>query len=211
VVIGRHPHHLACDGQNPSDLKRKETIMTEATHAFSFTSRTPAPIRDGNAVALHFAIGTCSLGHILVAESGKGVTAILFGDNPDAMVRDLQERFPLAKLTGGDKGKLDEIIRLVENPASGPDFALDPQGTPFQQQVWKALQDIPAGKTASYLDVAKCIGTPEAVRAVAQACGANPIAVAIPCHRVVRSDGGLSGYRWGVDRKRRLLNREAVL
>lgn len=185
--------------------------MTEATHAFSFTSGASAPVRDDNAVEFRFATGTCSLGHILVAESGKGVCAILFGDSSGTMVRDLQERFPQAKLTGGDKGRLDDVIRLVEEPASEPDFPLDPRGTAFQQQVWKALQEIPACKTASYMDVAKRIGAPEAVRAVAQACGANPIAVAIPCHRVVRSDGGLSGYRWGVDRKRRLLNKEAVL
>jgi AraC family transcriptional regulator of adaptative response/methylated-DNA-[protein]-cysteine methyltransferase len=209
VVIGGRPHHLACNGQDLSE--RKEAIMAEATHAFSFTSRASAPVHDENAVELRFATGTCFLGHILVAESGKGICAILFGDNSGTMVRDLQDRFPQAKLSGGDKGRLDDVIRFVEDPASAPDFPLDPQGTAFQQQVWTALQEIPAGKTASYLDVAKRIGAPEAVRAVAQACSANPIAVAIPCHRVVRSDGGLSGYRWGGDRKRRLLNKEAVL
>ena len=185
--------------------------MTEAIHAFSFTSRASAPNLSEKTLALRFATGSCSLGHILVAESGKGVYAILFGDNADAMVRDLQERFPQAKLAGGDKGKLDDVIRFIENPASEPDFPLDLQGTAFQQQVWKALRAIPAGKTASYMDVAKRIGAPAAVRAVAQACAANPLAVVVPCHRVVRSDGGLSGYRWGVERKRRLLNREAVL
>ena len=184
--------------------------MTEATHAFSFTSRAPAPIRGENAIELRFATGRCSLGHILVAESGKGVCAILFGGSASATVRDLQERFPQAKLTGGDKGRLDAVIRFVENSASEPDFPLDPQGSAFQQRVWKALRDIPAGKTASYKDVAKCIDAPQAVRAVAQACAANPLAVAIPCHRVVRRDGGLSGYRWGVERKRALLARESA-
>jgi AraC family transcriptional regulator of adaptative response/methylated-DNA-[protein]-cysteine methyltransferase len=190
--------------------KTQEMTVTE-THAFSFTSRAAEPIRAANTAEFHFATGTCSLGHVLVAESEKGVCAILFGDTAETMVRDLQGRFPGAKLTGGDKGNLDKVIRFIENPASQLDLPLDPQGTEFQQQVWKALREIPAGKTASYLDVAKRIGAPEAVRAVAQACAANPLAVVVPCHRVVRSDGGLSGYRWGVDRKRRLLNREVVL
>jgi AraC family transcriptional regulator of adaptative response/methylated-DNA-[protein]-cysteine methyltransferase len=181
------------------------------THAFSFTSCARAPIREGKPVELRFAAGTCSLGPVLVAESQKGVCAIVFGDNAETMVRDLQGRFPNARLTGGDNGNLHKVIRFIENPASQLDLPLDPHGTEFQQQVWKALREIPAGKTASYLDVARRIGAPEAVRAVAQACAANPLAVVVPCHRVVRSDGGLSGYRWGVDRKRRLLNREAVL
>jgi AraC family transcriptional regulator, regulatory protein of adaptative response / methylated-DNA-[protein]-cysteine methyltransferase len=185
-------------------------IVTE-THAFSFTSHSPAAIRQGQTTELRFTTGTCSLGSILVAESEKGICAILFGDDADAVVRDLRDRYPAATLSAGDKGVLAKVIRLVENPASSFDFPLDPQGTEFQRQVWAALRKIPAGKTASYLDVAKRIGMADAVRAVAQACAANPIAVAIPCHRVVKSDGRISGYRWGVERKRRLLNREAVL
>jgi AraC family transcriptional regulator of adaptative response/methylated-DNA-[protein]-cysteine methyltransferase len=185
-------------------------IVTE-THAFSFTLRASAPIQQGRVAELRFTTGTCSLGSILVAESGKGICAILFGDDTDAMVRDLQDRYPAATLSAGDKGVLAKVIRLVENPTSSFDVPLDPQGTEFQRQVWAALREIPAGRTASYLDVAKRIGMAEAVRAVAQACAANPIAVAIPCHRVVKSDGRISGYRWGVERKRRLLNREAVL
>jgi AraC family transcriptional regulator of adaptative response/methylated-DNA-[protein]-cysteine methyltransferase len=162
---------------------------------------------------IHFTTGTCSLGAILVAASAKGVCAILFGDDPDALLRDLQERFPRATLTGNApqfRELAAKVIGFVDDPASEPDFPLDLRGTDFQQQVWAALRGIPAGQTASYLDVAKRIGAPDAVRAVAQACAANPVAVAIPCHRVVKSDGDLSGYRWGVDRKRRLLNREAV-
>jgi AraC family transcriptional regulator, regulatory protein of adaptative response / methylated-DNA-[protein]-cysteine methyltransferase len=183
-------------------------MMTE-THAFSFTAR--MPIREEAAAELRFATGTCSLGQVLVAASDSGVCAILFGNSAEAMVRDLKARFPGAKFTGGDRSNLDKVIRFIENPASPLDLPLAPQGTEFQRRVWKVLRDIPAGQTASYLDVAKRIGVPEAVRAVAQACAANPLAVVVPCHRVVRSDGGLSGYRWGVDRKRRLLNREAVL
>jgi AraC family transcriptional regulator of adaptative response/methylated-DNA-[protein]-cysteine methyltransferase len=185
-------------------------IVTE-THAFSFTSRAPAAIRQGQAAELRVTTATCSLGSVLVAESEKGVCAILFGDNADAMVRDLRGRYPAAKLSAGDKGVLAKAIGLIENPASSFDLPLDPQGTEFQRQVWAALRGIPAGKTASYLDVAKRIGMEDAVRAVAQACAANPIAIAIPCHRVVKSDGSISGYRWGVERKRRLLNREAAL
>jgi AraC family transcriptional regulator of adaptative response/methylated-DNA-[protein]-cysteine methyltransferase len=191
-------------------IKTQEMIVTE-THAFSFASHSPAAIRQGQAAELRFATGTCSLGSILVAESDKGVCAILFGADADAMVRDLRDRYPAAKLSAGDKGILAKVTRFIENPASSFDLPLDPQGTEFQRQVWAALREIPAGRTASYLDVAKRIGMAEAVRAVAQACAANPIAVAIPCHRVVKSDGRISGYRWGVERKRRLLNREAVL
>jgi AraC family transcriptional regulator of adaptative response/methylated-DNA-[protein]-cysteine methyltransferase len=123
----------------------------------------------------------------------------------------LQDRFPKAQLLGGDKAferLVAEVVGFVEAPARGPDLPLDIRGTAFQQRVWKAIRDIPAGSTASYRDVAKRIGAPKAVRAVAQACGANGIAVAIPCHRVVRTDGSASGYRWGIDRKRALLDRE---
>ena len=126
-------------------------------------------------------------------------------------MRGLQDRFPKAQLLGGDKAferLVAEVVGFVEAPARGLDLPLDIRGTAFQQRVWKAIRDIPAGSTASYRDVAKRIGAPKAVRAVAQACGANGIAVAIPCHRVVRTDGSASGYRWGIDRKRALLDRE---
>jgi len=153
-----------------------------------------------------------SLGSILVAKSERGVCAVLLGDDPLQLVRDLQDQFPKANLIGDDGGYEDmvaKVIGLIETPSVGLDLPLDIRGTAFQQRVWKALQQIPVGSTASYADIAKSIGMPKAVRAVAQACGANSLAVAIPCHRVIRNDGALSGYRWGVDRKRALLDREA--
>jgi AraC family transcriptional regulator of adaptative response/methylated-DNA-[protein]-cysteine methyltransferase len=174
---------------------------------------TPTAYRDGGAnTEIRFAIGECSLGAILVAESDRGICAILLGDDPEALSRDLQDRFPKAKLVGGDapfEQRVAQIVGFVEAPGAGLDLPLDVRGTAFQQRVWQALREIPAGKTASYADIANRIDMPKAVRAVAQACGANAIAVAIPCHRVVRNDGALSGYRWGVERKRALLDREA--
>ena len=161
---------------------------------------------------IRFAVGQCSLGAVLVASSERGVCAILLGDEPDALARDLQDRFPKANLIGGDarfETLVAQVVGLVEAPMHGLDLPLDVRGTAFQQRVWQALTEIPAGKTASYAEVAIRIGSPKAVRAVAQACGANALAVAIPCHRVVRNDGALSGYRWGVERKRALLDREA--
>jgi AraC family transcriptional regulator of adaptative response/methylated-DNA-[protein]-cysteine methyltransferase len=147
-----------------------------------------------------------------VAQSERGVCAILLGDDPDALARDLQDRFPNATLVGGDhtyEQRVAQVVGFVEAPALGLDLPLDVRGTAFQQRVWRALRDIPAGSTASYSEIARRIGSPKAVRAVAGACAANMLAVAIPCHRVVRHDGELSGYRWGVTRKRALLDREA--
>ena len=175
---------------------------------------TPTEFRAGGANAeIRFAVGECSLGSILVASSERGVCAILLGDDPDALVRDLQDRFPRAGLIGGDAAYEELVARVVgfvESPRLGLDLPLDVRGTVFQQRVWRALREIPAGATASYREIAERIGSPRAVRAVAHACAANPLAVAIPCHRVVRSDGGVSGYRWGVERKRALLQREAA-
>jgi AraC family transcriptional regulator of adaptative response/methylated-DNA-[protein]-cysteine methyltransferase len=162
---------------------------------------------------IRFAIGECSLGSILVAASEIGVCAISLGDDPDALVRDLQDRFPRAVLVGGDaefEALIARVVGFVEAPALGLDLPLDVRGTAFQQRVWQALRDIPPGSTASYAEITGRIGSPKAVRAVAGACAANPLAVAIPCHRVVRTDGGLSGYRWGVERKRALLQREVA-
>jgi AraC family transcriptional regulator of adaptative response/methylated-DNA-[protein]-cysteine methyltransferase len=174
---------------------------------------TPTSYRAGGAGAeIRFAIGQCSLGAILVARSERGVCAILMGDDPDVLVRDLQDRFAQARLVGGDAAFeqwVAQVIGFVEVPRTGLHLPLDLRGTAFQQRVWQALRDIPSGQTASYTEIADRIGAPKAVRAVAQACAANPLAVAIPCHRVVRSDGSLSGYRWGVERKRALLEREA--
>jgi AraC family transcriptional regulator of adaptative response/methylated-DNA-[protein]-cysteine methyltransferase len=174
---------------------------------------TPTRYRAGGAgTQIRFAVGRCFLGEILVAASPRGVCAILLGDDPDALLRDLQDRFPRAELLGGDaqfEQTVARVVGFVEAPRTGLDLPLDVQGTVFQQRVWQALRRIPPGKTASYAEVARRIGAPRAVRAVAGACAANKLAVAIPCHRVVRSDGGLSGYRWGIARKRALLEREA--
>ena len=173
---------------------------------------TPTAFRNGGADAdIRFAVGECSLGSILVATSEKGVCAILLGDDPDALVRDVQDRFPKANLIGGDAGfeaLVARVVGFVEAPGLGLDLPLDVRGTAFQQRVWQALRAIPPGETASYADIAQRIGAPTAVRAVARACAANALAVAIPCHRVVRNDGALSGYRWGVERKRALLKKE---
>jgi len=175
---------------------------------------TPTRYREGGTnEEIRFAIGQSSLGAILVASSAKGVVAILIADDPDELARDLQDRFPKARLVGGDRdyeALVARVVGLVEAPALGLDLPLDVRGTAFQQRVWQALQNIPLGKTASYADIAVQIGLPKAVRAVAGACAANNVAVAIPCHRVVRSDGSLSGYAWGVERKRRLLQAEAA-
>jgi AraC family transcriptional regulator of adaptative response/methylated-DNA-[protein]-cysteine methyltransferase len=173
---------------------------------------TPTDYRAGGANArIHFAVGECSLGSILVARSDRGVCAILLGDDPDALVRELQDRFPKARLIGADQEfeqLVATVVGFVEAPARGLALPLDVRGTAFQQCVWQALREIPCGATASYAEIAARIGRPKAVRAVAQACASNPLAVAIPCHRVVRTDGALSGYRWGVERKRALLGRE---
>ncbi|NWA28481.1 bifunctional DNA-binding transcriptional regulator/O6-methylguanine-DNA methyltransferase Ada [Pseudomonas gingeri] len=173
----------------------------------------PSDYRAGGAnTDIRFAIGQCSLGAILVAQSDRGVCAILLGDDPDALAKDLQDKFPQAHFIGGDsvfEQLIAKVVGFIEAPAIGLDLPLDLRGTAFQERVWQALRNIPVGSTASYADIAQMIGAPKSFRAVAQACGANSLAVAIPCHRVVRSDGNLSGYRWGVERKRQLLDREA--
>lgn len=164
--------------------------------------------RGGSGEAIDFAVAACSLGAILVASSAKGVCAVLLGDDPDALTRDLQDRFPQAQLRGDDPKfakRVALVVGFIEAPRIGLDLPLDIRGTAFQQRVWQALREIPPGQTASYADIAQRIGSPKAVRAVAQACAANHIAVAIPCHRVVRTDGSISGYRWGVERKQALL------
>lgn len=173
---------------------------------------TPSAYRAGGADAeIRFALGQCSLGAILVAESARGICAISLGDDAETLLRELQERFPQARLIGADAAfeqRVAQIVGLIETPSRGTHLPLDIRGTAFQQRVWQALRDIPAGSTVSYAELARRIGSPEAVRAVGSACAANVLAVAIPCHRVVRSDGGLSGYRWGVERKQTLLTRE---
>jgi AraC family transcriptional regulator of adaptative response/methylated-DNA-[protein]-cysteine methyltransferase len=174
---------------------------------------TPTSYRAGGVnTTIRFAIGECSLGPILVAASERGACAILMGDDPDALARDLQDRFPRANLIGDDAAFeqfVVKVVGIVEAPGLGLDLPLDVRGTAFQQRVWQALRAIPAGTTVSYSDIAQRIGAPSSVRAVARAVASNPLAVAIPCHRVVRRDGALSGYRWGVERKRALIDREA--
>jgi AraC family transcriptional regulator of adaptative response/methylated-DNA-[protein]-cysteine methyltransferase len=174
---------------------------------------TPSQYRAGGAnEEIRFAVGATSLGAILVASSKKGVAAILLGDDPDKLLRNLQDRFPRAQLIGADReyeALVARVVGLVETPGIGLDLPLDVRGTAFQQRVWQALREIPVGETLSYAEVARRIGSPRAVRGVAGACAANNLAVAIPCHRMVRQDGLPSGYAWGVERKRALLDREA--
>ena len=205
----------------------KRSTVTEAIYEAGFNSNgrfyanssemlgmKPRNYRSGGAgMTIHFAVGECSLGSILVAASDKGVCAIMMGDDPDLLTKDLQNRFPKANLIGGDRdfeATVAKVVGFVEAPKIGLNLPLDVRGTAFQQRVWQALREIPAGSTASYSEIAKRIGLPRAVRAVAQACASNAIAVAIPCHRVLRTDRNLSGYRWGVERKRALLKREGA-
>jgi AraC family transcriptional regulator of adaptative response/methylated-DNA-[protein]-cysteine methyltransferase len=207
------------------ELRRRSTV-TEAIYGAGYNSSarfyeqsnallgmTPTAYRAGGRdLEIRFAVGACTLGSILVAATGRGVCAILLGDDPQELAHDLERRFPRARLVGADAGfeqLVAQVVGLVEQPRLGTQLPLDIRGTAFQQRVWKALCRIPAGTTASYAEIASRIGAPKAVRAVAQACAANALAVAIPCHRVVRTDGDLSGYRWGVERKRALLDREA--
>lgn len=227
-VTGLTPREFAAAHREKrvrNELGRSGTV-TEAIYGAGYKSNsrfyeksnrilgmTPTNYRAGGAnTEIRFAIGECSLGSILVAQSDRGVCAILMGDDPDELIRDLQDRFPRAKLIGGD-GEFEQLVAkvvgFVEAPGIGLDLPLDVSGTAFQQRVWQALSEIPVGETASYTDIANRIGSPKSARAVAQACAANTLAVAIPCHRVLRNDGGLSGYRWGVERKRALLEKEA--
>lgn len=178
----------------------------------SVLGMTPSVFKNGGkGMTIRFAVGECSLGAILVAATDIGICAITLHDDPEFLLRDLQNRFRHATFIGADREfekLVATVVGFVEQPSLGLDLPLDIRGTAFQQRVWQALRQIPLGTTASYADIAKQIGHPKAVRAVAQACGANNIAVAIPCHRVVRTDGSLSGYRWGVQRKAKLLERE---
>jgi AraC family transcriptional regulator of adaptative response/methylated-DNA-[protein]-cysteine methyltransferase len=209
------------------ELSRSRTV-TDAIYGAGFNSSgrfyeksaailgmTPTDFRAGGQRAeIRFATGACSLGTILVAATEKGVCAILLGDDAPTLMRELEERFPRAVLIAGDREferTVARVVRFVEAPRLGLELPLDVRGTAFQQRVWQALRAIPAGSRTSYREIAERIGAPKAVRAVAQACASNKLAVAIPCHRVVRSDGALSGYRWGVERKSDLLRREAEL
>ncbi len=173
----------------------------------------PSEYRNGGqGVRIHFAVAQNYLGWILVATTAKGICAIDLADSPDALRERLHARFPNAKLIQDDpnfRALVSHVLAFLQSPHEGLDLPLDVQGTAFQRRVWMALREIPPGSTASYGDIAARIGNPRAARAVAQACASNPIAVAIPCHRVVRSDGNLGGYRWGKERKRKLLEQES--
>ena len=208
------------------EVLRTSRTVTDAIYGAGFNSSgrfyatspemlgmAPATFRRGGAgETIRFAVGECSLGSILVAATSRGVCAILLGDDPTALARDLEDRFPRAEVVGGDsefEAVVAQVVGFVEAPASSLDLPLDIRGTAFQRRVWQVLRDIPAGATASYLAVADRVGSPKAVRAVARACASNPLAIAVPCHRVIQNDGTLGGYRWGVERKRVLLAREA--
>jgi AraC family transcriptional regulator, regulatory protein of adaptative response / methylated-DNA-[protein]-cysteine methyltransferase len=229
AITGVTPKAYAAEtrARRAADKLRTAGTVTEAIYDSGFNSSsrfyentdarlgmTPGAVRRGGAGAvIRFAVGQASLGAVLVAATTKGVCAILLGDDPETLVRDLQDRFPRAEFEGGNpefERMVAEVVGLVEAPGQRLDLPLDIRGTAFQQRVWAALSAIPPGKTATYKEIARAIGQPKAVRAVAQACGANPLAIAIPCHRVVRADGDLSGYRWGVERKRKLIDREAA-
>lgn len=228
AVVGVTPKAYAT-AQRQKRVREKlgrSSTVTEAIYDSGFNSNgrfyatsnevlgmSPMDFRAGGKnTDIRFAVAECSLGSILVAASEKGVCAIFLGDDPGALVRELQDRFPRARLIGGDhefEQLTAKVIGFVEAPGARPDLPLDIRGTAFQHRVWQALRAIPPGQTVSYAELARRIGEPKAVRAVASACAANHIAVAIPCHRVVRTDGGLSGYRWGVERKRILIDKEA--
>jgi AraC family transcriptional regulator of adaptative response/methylated-DNA-[protein]-cysteine methyltransferase len=188
--------------------------MTASIETKCASAKGARRVRDGKTSELEevrYATAESELGCVLVARSDKGVCAILLGDDANGVADDLRLRIPAARVEQGDDACSYIAVTLaahVEDPSVPLDFTLDARGTPFQIRVWKALRAIPTGMTVSYTELARQVGAPEAVRAVASACGANPVALAVPCHRVVSKDGSLGGYRWGVERKRALLDRE---
>jgi AraC family transcriptional regulator, regulatory protein of adaptative response / methylated-DNA-[protein]-cysteine methyltransferase len=226
-VLGVTPKAYATAYRNQRmrhELSRSATV-TEAIYDAGFNSNgrfyasssdalgmTPRQFRAGGLNAeIKFAVGESSLGLVLVAASAKGVCAIFFGNDAESLTRDLEKQFPRASIVKDNRefeALLADVIRSVEDPRQDLDLPLDIRGTAFQHRVWEALRRIPAGVTATYAGIAKAIGAPKSVRAVGRACGLNPIALAIPCHRVVGSDGSLTGYRGGIERKRTLLARE---
>ena len=181
-------------------------------HAGSITALRSPPRAICAGLELKFAVRDCSLGKVLVAASDKGVCFVALGDAAEPLLTNLRSRFPKARFVRGDadfETLVAEVLGFVEAPARSFELPLDIHGTAFQRRVWAALREIPAGSTVSYAQIARRIGEPKSVRAVAGAIAANKIAVAIPCHRVLHSDGSLSGFRWGVERKRALLDKEA--
>lgn len=227
AVVGVSPkaYAAACRARLVREALARTPSVTEAIHEAGYGSSarfyeastarlgmTPSAYRAGGEHhAVRFAVGQSSLGAVLVAATARGVVAISLGDEPEALVHELERRFPQATLVGDDPEFarwVSEVVGLVESPARGVELPLDIRGTAFQQRVWAALTRIPSGQTTTYAALAESLGAPRAVRAVAQACARNTLAVAIPCHRVVRTDGALAGYRWGIARKHALLERE---
>ena len=228
-VAGVTPKAFAAEmrARRAAENLRTAGTVTEAIYDAGFNSSsrfyetsaarlgmTPTEVRRGGEGAkIRFAVGESFLGAVLVAATEKGVCAIMLGDDPAALARELQDRFPRAEFIGSDQKferMVAAVVGLVETPGQRFDLPLDIRGTAFQQKVWQALRAIPPGKTSTYAEIAQAVGRPKAVRAVGQAIAANPLAVAIPCHRVIRTDGDISGYRWGVERKRKLLDREVA-
>lgn len=214
-LFAAHCDLVSENGENPGVSWDSFEIsdLLRPTATFEDSAMTAHAERPHVSEIIRFAIVPCSLGHVLVALSAHGIIALFLGDDINELREELEHRFPAATLEEGGAA-LDaiaaQVVAFVESPAQELKVPLDIRGTAFQQSVWGMLRKIPAGTTASYSQIAQRIGHPTAMRAVAQACAANPIAIVVPCHRVVRSDGGLSGYRWGVQRKRALLEREGV-
>lgn len=209
------------------DGLRQDQSVTEAIYDAGFGSSSsayagsdgtlgmpPGKYRRGaEDIEIWWMAATCALGWVLVAATSRGICSIAFADTPEALRAELDERYPRAHIREAGpefKAWLDAVLSLIETPERGLDLPLDIQGTAFQQRVWQALRDVPAGHTISYAELAQRIGTPRGTRAVGRACASNPIAVAIPCHRAVRSNGTLAGYRWGISRKTELLEQERV-
>jgi AraC family transcriptional regulator of adaptative response/methylated-DNA-[protein]-cysteine methyltransferase len=226
-IVGVTPKQYAMEKrlERVRDNLERSSTVTDAIYEAGFASSSrfyeraadtlgmaPSAYQNGGrGEHIRYGIRQCSLGWVLVAATDKGICTIDLGDTPEALVEGLRARFPEAELVDGDAGldaRMARVLAFLDAPQGGLDLPLDIRGTAFQRRVWLALRDLAPGQTVSYGEVAARIGQPRAARAVAQACASNPIAVAIPCHRVVRSDGSLGGYRWGEERKRLLLERE---
>ena len=227
VGVTPKAYAVACRARRFQENLRQDRTVTQAMYEAGFGSSsrcyekaadhlgmTPSEYRKGGAgQCVRHAMVRCDLGWMLVAATARGICAIEFDDGRDRLRDRLAARFPAAELRGDDPEFaewVEGILAALDRPARGLDLPLDICGTAFQRRVWQALQAVPAGSTATYADIARKIGKPSAARAVARACAANPVAVLIPCHRIVRGDGGLGGYRWDLRRKRALLEREAA-
>lgn len=227
AVVGLSPHAYAAAVRSGRLLEAlsKGMTVTDAVYeaGYSTSSRayeewksrsvlSPGDHRRGGAgLALDFTVVPCRLGWVLVAATAKGIASVLLGDSPEGVSEELKGQFPDARLQeipAGESEAVRQAVEALDHPDHWADLPLDIQGTAFQKRVWMALREVPAGETATYADIAGRIGRPESVRAVANACGANKIALLVPCHRIIRSDGNLGGYRWGTDRKEIILEEE---